>query len=227
MTWFTDFFNKEKLNDTQQRTREFKRQDFTGVMQAVVEETIMASAYWLIGLVNTSLANKATPQAPQDEEKAVAKPTTALEELVPKVVALIEQFTDRNQIITTLESRIHTVETVLTENSALEQSKQVSAAESFAILTSRLSEIEVFVKEFEATPEPSDRQNQNAEALEARIAYLEELLSRYSVVPKLIEQNRHAIAALQRRLTPIELGCGSFKVTKYYEKQDSLVNSLV
>lgn len=202
MTWFAKFFNKEKLNDAQQRPSEFKRQDFTGVMQAVVEETIMASAYWLIRLVNTSLENKATPQV-QDEEKVAAKPPTALEELVPKVIALIEQFNDRSQIITTLESRIHIAEKALKEHSALEQSKQVSV-ESFAALASRLEEIEVLVKEFEATPEISDRSNQSVVALEARIAYLEKLLSRYSVVPKLTEQNCHAIAALQHRLTTIE-----------------------
>ncbi|XHX81098.1 MAG: hypothetical protein RBJ76_14520 [Stenomitos frigidus ULC029] len=203
MTWFAKFFNKEKLNDTQQSPKEFKRQDFTGVMQAVVEETIMTSAYWLIGLVNTRLEHKAMPLV-QDEEKVAAKPTTALEELVPKVVTLIEQFNDRSQSITTLESRIHTAETALKEHSALKQAKQVSV-ESFAALTSRLSEIEVLVKEFEATPETSDRSNQSTAALEARIVHLEKLLSRYSVVPKLLEQNRHAIATLQHRLTTMEM----------------------
>lgn len=198
MAWFTKFFNKEN-KPTQQRPSESKRQDFTGVMQAVVEETIMASAYWLIGLVNASLENKAVTEV-QNEEKVAAKPTTALEELVPKVVALLEQFNDRSQTITTLEARIHSAEMVLRENSALEQSKQLSV-ESIAVLENRLSAIETLVKEFEATQETSDRSNQSTTALEARIAHLEKLLSRYSVVPKLIEQNRHAIVALQHHLT--------------------------
>jgi tetrahydromethanopterin S-methyltransferase subunit G len=202
MAWFTKFFNKEKFKDVQQRPSEPKRQDFTGVMQAVVEETIMASAHWLIGLVNTSLENKAASQV-QDEEKVVVKPTTGLEELVPKVVALIEQFNDRSQIITTLESRIHVTEMALREKSALEQSEQVSV-ESFNALASRLDTIEALVKDSEVTQEASDRSNQNTAALEDRIAHLEKLLNRYSVVPKLIEQNRHAIVALQHHLTPTE-----------------------
>lgn len=203
MAWFTKFLNKEKLNNTQQRPQEFKRQDFTGVMQAVVEETIMASAYWLIGLVNTRLENKAAAQV-QDEGKVAAQPPTALEELVPKVVALMEQFNDRTQIITTLESRLQTTETALRENSAREQSQQLSV-EAIAALEDRLSAIEASVKEFEATPEVSDPSSQSTAALEARIAHLEKLLSRYSVIPKLIEQNRHAINALQHCLTAIDL----------------------
>lgn len=202
MSWFTKLFNKEKSKDIQQRSDEFRKQDFTGVMQTVVEETILASAYWLIGLVNSSLENKAAAQT-QVEETSTAKPNTTLEELVPKMVTLIEQFSDRSQLVTALEDRIRAIEVLMRENQALEQSRQITA-ESLTDLESRLSKIEAIAKDFESQ-ELLAQPSQNTAMLETRIAHLEKLLSRYSIVPKLIEQDRQTIAALQYRLSILEV----------------------
>lgn len=206
MAWFTKFFGKENLRGNQHRSDPSNRQDFTGVMQAVVEETIMATAYWLIGLVNTSLENKAVAQT-QAEEKTVAEPAIAVEELVPKVVTLIEQFSDRTSSVAALESRVFAVEALIKEGAASElQSKQMTG-ELLASLESRLVKLEKLTKDLENLQEMSHRSEQDL-ALETRIAHLEKLLSRYSIIPKLLDQNRQAIAILQNRFSLLEFPQG-------------------
>ncbi|MBW4420379.1 MAG: hypothetical protein KME13_14285 [Myxacorys californica WJT36-NPBG1] len=206
MVSFANFFNRGKPKDTQQGSDAPKKQEFTGVMQAVVEETIMATAYWLIGLVNSSLENKAASSA-QVEEQIIEKPMTATEELVPKVIGLIEQLHDRTQSIITLENRLCTVETSLKEDAALGQSAQ-APNELISNLEKRFVEVKQLAKDLEGLTEALQQSNQTTTALENRIAHLEKLLSEYSVVPKLLKQNCQTIATLQQRLLLLEVSQG-------------------
>ncbi|MBW4542601.1 MAG: hypothetical protein KME43_26240 [Myxacorys chilensis ATA2-1-KO14] len=206
MVSFANFFNREKPKDTQQGLDAPKKQEFTGVMQAVVEETIMATAYWLIRLVNSSLENKAASPA-QVEEEIIDKPMTAIEELVPKVIGLIEQLHDRTQSMIALENRVCTVETSLKENATLEQSTQVSN-ELITSLENRLIEVQELANDVKSLTGEIEQSSQITTTLENRIARLEKLLSEYSVIPKLLKQNCQTIATFQQRLLLLEVSQG-------------------
>ncbi len=67
-------------------------------------------------------------------------------------------------------------------------------------LEARLSSMEVLVKDFEALQAVNQQFSHRSGVIEARVVAQEKLLSRYSVLPKLVEQHHQAITSLQRRI---------------------------
>lgn len=200
MNWIPKFLNKQTCKNPQQ-PEELKKQDFTGVIQTVAEETILAMAYWLIGLVKQTMQNQATSQ--QAVEETIPSSTTAAEELLPKVSTLIEQLYERSQAMIALENRLGAVENLLVEKTAPEPPVEASI-QSVSNLESRLASVESLLKTLDAQTGKGEQIDQNLAMLESRMTNLEKLLSRYSVVPRVVDQNAQAIAALQQRITILE-----------------------
>jgi DNA repair ATPase RecN len=203
MSWITKLFNKEKAKNPQQ-SDEPRRQDFTGVMQAVAEETILAAAYWLIGLVNQSLANKPAPQTSHEVEESPKSPTNSLEELLPKVAVLIEQLSERSQAMVALETRLGVVENSLEQEVVSGQPVEASIAAIVAV-ENRLTNVESLIEQFDSLMKKVEQTNQTMTTLENRVTYLEQVLGRYSIVPKFIEQHSRAIAALQQQIASLQV----------------------
>ncbi len=192
MNWLLKLFNQEKSRDFQPLP-DAQQQDFTGVLHMVIEETIMAIAQWLIVFTKQLLERKKVseqivePPAVHDSAP-VAEQSTSAEELTANVTVLIEQLCDRTSSLLALEQRISSVERVV---------KQPQDASSSVSVEDLSQEVESLIQQLQQ----SNQRNSN---LEHRIINLEKLLAKYSVIPKSVERQHHAIADLQSRINELE-----------------------
>lgn len=68
-------------------------------------------------------------------------------------------------------------------------------------LDNQMIQLKVGLKQNDSLSEKLNQIDQTTAVLEHRMGYLEKLLTRFSVVPKLVEANRHSIVSLQHQLT--------------------------
>jgi hypothetical protein len=226
VAWLTSLFNKGGAKAPQQPMGRSTKQDFTSVMQTVVEETILATAYWLIRFVNKTLETRAIAQSqpsPPVEEKREQessggktkddtsqnnKTKVDLEELLLKIVRVgssIEQLHGRDQAMLTLESRIGALETSLNKEN-LEQTVNNIAKQFVADdLEPRFSSAEKLTEQVgDLLLEKVVSAVENTTRLENRVSYLEQWLSKYSAIAKVLQQQDQTIKVLQDRLARLE-----------------------
>jgi prefoldin subunit 5 len=226
VAWLTSLFNKGGAKAPQQSVGRSTKQDFTSVMQTVVEETILATAYWLIRFVNKTLETRAIAQTQSpnkvEEKRDLENPSgktkddtsqndktkVDLEELLLKIVGVgtsIEQLHGRDQSMLTLESRIHEIETSL-EQHKIEQTVNNIAKQFIADdLEPRFSRAEKLTEQVgDLLLGKIGFAVENTTRLENRISYLEQCLRKYSAIAKVLQQQDQTIKVLQYRLAQLE-----------------------
>lgn len=95
------------------------------------------------------------------------------------------------------------IEAFLQKAPDLEQYAEEST-QSIAALVNRLADIEDIEKQVSSSTEKLDQTNQNIRTLEQRISHLEKLLTRFSIIPKLVEGNHRAVISLQSQLETLK-----------------------
>ncbi|KAM3096234.1 hypothetical protein ACKFKG_11280 [Phormidesmis sp. 146-35] len=198
MNWLLRVFSQGKVKSSQPIADE-KKQDLMNVLHVVVEETIMAGAQGLIGLIKRMLDDRvrASEQKTSEQktsEQVVDPPLndslTTVEELTSKVTVLIEQLYQWSS--STLESQpFNSVQSVSQEGQKVEaDDRSISAQEMSQKIDSLTQQL------LQAT--------QKVNTLEDRISHLEKLLAKYSAIPKYVEQHHRAIASLQIQINNLE-----------------------
>lgn len=201
MNWFLKVFSQEKVNSIP-LSGNGKKQDFTNVLHMVLEETIMTGAQWLIILIKEMLASKETISKPTVEtppEKSVDQ----VNELNLKITHLIDQLQTRTASLLTLEQNLSATHS----SSAQAQSPQsVSSNLELVQEDSSVQEAEYAeqLQKIDALMGQFKQQSERINFLEQRLIYFEKLLTRYSVIPKVIQQQHHEIVALQHRIAELE-----------------------
>ncbi|KAM3101802.1 hypothetical protein ACKFKF_05930 [Phormidesmis sp. 146-12] len=202
MNWLLKVFGQGRVKSSQPIADE-KKQDLMNVLHVVVEETIMAGAQGLIGLIKRMLDDRvrASEQKTSEQKTSEQKTSeqvvdppindslTTVEELTSKVTVLIEQLYQWSS--STLESQPFSVESVSQEGQKVEaDDRSISAQEMSQKIDSLTQQL------LQAT--------QKVNTLEDRISHLEKLLAKYSAVPKYVEQHHRAIASLQIQINNLE-----------------------
>ena len=147
--------------------------------------------------------------------------TIALEDRLSKVEAslkqsnhLEQQIQELNRSFAHLESRLTNVEKLIQPNTNinqalthvgrnLEQYIQISN-QSIANLENRLTTVEDLVEQGDSSLTKITEIGQNLAILKNRVVHLEQLLARFSLIPKIVESNYQAIASLQQHLKSLD-----------------------
>lgn len=123
----------------------------------------------------------------------------------------LEQVKELNQLIAGLDSRLtriealakstdaSAIEALLSKNTSLEQQAQ-ETSQLIANLDSRLAQTEKLMEPVNFLVEQKAQDNRTLITLNERILQLEALISRFRVVPKIVEGNYRAIVSLQHHL---------------------------
>lgn len=199
MNWWLKFFNRDcnKENSKQSASSVLQGQNFTSVLHVVAEETIMATAQWLVSAVKQFLDRRTLPPEPPiapptSEGTATTEPAIAIETLIPKVATLIEQLYDRTQSLLSLEQRMQVMEQSLANSQAVAATKQDTA------------QFETALQQVAQLSEQLQQESQTITLLHHRLTQLETVIEMYRSVPRLLEQQQRAIATLQARISELE-----------------------
>lgn len=164
MKWLLKPFSREKTRNSQPSPDE-KKQDFTGVLHILIEETILAVAQWLISFTKQMLeSTMAAPNQITDapvSDASTAENSTSLdrsenasvsnEGLSQEIESLIQQLQQANQQTHILEERIIHLEKLLAKYSVIPKIlKQQQSA--IAALQRRIPELETPYQNNHHTP---------------------------------------------------------------------------
>jgi hypothetical protein len=135
-----------------------------------------------------------------------------VEATLVKKAELEHQFQESMQLIDRLNQRLVRVEDLagrvniseidmLTETTEQLTQQVDQSSSTIAQLTTRMIQLEAGLKQNDSLNEKVNQIQQSMAVLEHRMGHLEKLLARFSVVPKLVEANRHGIVSLQHQLS--------------------------
>lgn len=154
--------------------------------------------------------------------------TNALEERLNQVEAslkqnnrLEQQVQELNRSLASLESRLINVEKLIQPiaqinqaltrtDQALEQHIQTSN-QAITNLESRLTTAEDFVEQGHSLTTKITQTGQNLNILKDRVIHLEQLLARFSLIPRVVESNYRAIASLQNHVRSLNLSPDAYE----------------
>jgi DNA repair exonuclease SbcCD ATPase subunit len=95
---------------------------------------------------------------------------------------------------------VYEIDTLIETTEQLSQQVDQSSS-AIARIDLRMVRLEAEMEQYDSLRDEIHQIQQSMAVLEHRMGHLEKLLSRFSVVPKLVEENRHGITLLQRQLT--------------------------
>jgi ABC-type transporter Mla subunit MlaD len=133
--------------------------------------------------------------------EAVLTQKAKLEPQLQESMQLLDRLQQRLVRVEDLAGRvnIHEIDILVETTEQLTQRVDQSSS-TIAHLDTRMIQLEAGLKQNDSLAEKINQMQQSMAVLEHRMGHVEKLLARFSIVPKLVEENRHGIVSLKHQI---------------------------